>query len=161
MNPTRVVAWDDGGAGGIFGRLENNIFYPESDPTRINAYKPPLAVGIYRIRVQADDIPQATEPGTGRLVTTYDDPPVWSDFVRYTVWEFEIDPHFVDALPQDGASYTFTATIRPTVDHNGASMGAYITFGLNSSAEPGYCMNATRTPDEALTTCRLFRVSRQ
>jgi hypothetical protein len=61
-----------------------------------------------------------------------------------TIWEFEIDPPFIDALPQDGATYTFTATIRPQKDHKGQSMARIIEFGLDSSAEPGYCMNATR-----------------
>lgn len=61
-----------------------------------------------------------------------------------TVWEFEIDPPYVDALPQDGATYTFTATIRPSTDHNGNSMARIIEFGLGSSSEPGYCLNATR-----------------
>ena len=62
----------------------------------------------------------------------------------FTVWEFEIDPPYIDALPQDGATYTFTATIRPEKDHKGQSMARVIEFGLGSSAEPGYCMNATR-----------------
>jgi len=75
---------------------------------------------------------------------TYDDDPVIGDPWRMTVWEFEIDPPYIDALPQDGATYTFTATIRPEKDHYGNSMARVIEFELDTSAEPGYCMNATR-----------------
>lgn len=67
-----------------------------------------------------------------------------ADNGNVTVWEFEIDPPYIDALPQDGATYNFTATIRPAVDHLGNSMARIIEFGLVSSSEPRYCLNASR-----------------
>jgi hypothetical protein len=97
-------------------------------------------VGVLRIAPILDDIPIGIYSG----MPTYDDDPVTGEPWKMTVWEFEIDPPYIDALPQDGAIYTFTATIRPHKDHNGRSMARFIEFWLYSSAEPGYCLNATR-----------------
>jgi hypothetical protein len=97
-------------------------------------------VGVLRIAPILDDIPIGISSGE----PTYDDPVTVGDPWTMTIWEFEIDPPYIDALPQDGAIYTFTATIRPQKDHNGQSMARVIEFGLGSSTEPGYCLNATR-----------------
>lgn len=146
FNGLKIVEWSDSGAGGTFGRLDDNgQFVAETDPTKVSHYKPPEGfTGHIGIVVEVDDIPRATDPATNQEVATYDDPPVTSDPTYFTVWEFEIDPPYIDQLPRDGATYTFTATIRPDVDHNGTSMARIIEFGLGTSSEPGYCLNATR-----------------
>jgi len=133
--------------GGTFGRLdEKGNFVPEGDPTKVTHYKPPKDyTGYVSITVEIDDIPKAVDPATGQEVDTWnDEPPAVSDPAKLTVWEFEIDPPFIDALPQDGATYTFTATIRPEKDHYGQSMARFIVFEIYSSREPGYCLNASR-----------------
>jgi hypothetical protein len=137
-----IVGWTDFGAGGEFGYSpDGQTFFPESDPERVNCYRPnPEFVGVLRIAPILDDIPIGISSGE----LTYDDPVTVGDPWTMTIWEFEIDPPYIDALPQDGAIYTFTATIRPQKDHNGQSMARVIEFGLGSSTEPGYCLNATR-----------------
>jgi hypothetical protein len=138
--------------GGTFGRLdEKGNFVPEGDPTKVTHYKPPKGYrGYVSITVKIDDIPRAVDPATGEEVDTHnDEPPAVSDPAKLTVWEFEIDPPYIDARPVDQyregqALYTFTATFEPGVDHNGNPMVTQIEFRLNSSREPGFCINATR-----------------
>lgn len=138
--------------GGTFGRLdEKGNFVPEGDPTKVTHYKPPKGYrGYVSITVKIDDIPRAVDPATGEEVDTHnDEPPAVSDPAKLTVWEFEIDPPYIDARPVDQyregqAPYTFTATFEPGVDHNGNPMVTQIEFRLNSSREPGFCINATR-----------------
>ncbi len=141
-----IVGWTDfmeGEDRGEFGYSPDGYnFYPVNNPELVNAYRPkPGFVGILRIAPILDDIPIGIYTG----MPTYDDDPVTGDPWKITVWEFEIDPPFIDALPQDGATYTFTATIRPEKDHYGNSMACFIVFEIYSSREPGYCMNASRT----------------
>ncbi len=137
-----IIGWTDFGAGGEFGYSpDGQTFFPESNPERVNCYRPnPDFVGILRIAPILDDIPIGLDSG----MPTHNDPETIGQPWTMTIWEFEIDPPYVDALPQDGATYTFTATIRPDKDHKGQSMARIIEFGLGSSTEPGYCLNATR-----------------
>ncbi|MFA0747519.1 MAG: hypothetical protein ACO2PL_14245 [Armatimonadota bacterium] len=140
-----IVGWTDfmeGEDRGEFGYSPDGYsFYPVNNPEWVNAYRPkPGFVGVLRIAPILDDIPIGIYSG----MPTYDDDPVTGEPWKMTVWEFEIDPPYIDALPQDGAIYTFTATIQPPKDHNGRSMARFIEFWLYSSAEPGYCLNATR-----------------
>jgi len=146
----RIVNWTDFDAGGEFGYSPDGVhFYPfdlsQDNPElaeRVNAYRTnPNFWGILKIAPRLDDIPSFC---SFCGMPTYNDDPVIGDPWRMTVWEFEIDPPYIDALPQDGATYTFTATIRPEKDHYGNSMARVIEFELDTSAEPGYCMNATR-----------------
>ena len=146
----RIINWTDFDAGGEFGYSPDGVhFYPfdlsQDNPElagRVNAYRTnPNFWGILKIAPRLDDIPSFC---SFCGMPTYNDDPVTGDPWKMTVWEFEIDPPFIDALPQDGATYTFTATIRPEKDHYGQSMARVIEFGLGSSAEPGYCLNATR-----------------
>ncbi len=146
----RIVNWIDFGAGGEFGYSPDGVhFYPfdlsQDNPElagQVNAYRTnPNFWGILKIAPRLDDVPSFCD-FCG--MPTYNDDPVTGDPWKITVWEFEIDPPFIDALPQDGATYTFTATIRPEKDHYGNSMARFIVFEIYSSREPGYCLNATR-----------------
>lgn len=151
INEWKIVNWILVEGRGTFGRIDQNgRFVPESDPTKYTHFKPADDfIGHVSIKVETDDIPYVTDPATGQRISTCNDDPVTSDPVRFTVWEFEINPPYINALPEDGATYNFTATISPSIDHNGNSMAAMIEFRLTSSNEPGYCLNATRTPDDA------------
>jgi hypothetical protein len=137
-----VVGWDDHGAGGEFGYFDGGGRWVVHNGDRTTHYRisrggEPIEPKVVRISVVVDD-----------YALYADDPPqsssAWGFDGYFTVWEFEIDPPYIDALPQDGATYTFTATIRPEKDHKGQSMARVIEFGLSSSSEPGYCMNAMR-----------------
>jgi hypothetical protein len=135
------VRRSDNGAGGQFRTLDSNGNFVPLDPVlnaeQITHYRASWdRPGIVHITLEVDDagLYYNDEP------SVVNDP----DNGNVTVWEFEIDPPYIDALPQDGAIYTFTATIRPEKDHKGQSMVRFIEFWLYSSAEPGYCLNATR-----------------
>ena len=144
-----AIQWSDNGAGGEFGYFDSQGNWVAHNGPFTTHYRTaywdkskgryvPIEPKVVRISVCVDD------DFDGYLA---DDPPQWSSPENdgyFTVWEFEIDPPFIDALPQDGATYTFTATIRPEKDHYGNSMARVIEFELDTSAEPGYCMNATR-----------------
>lgn len=153
-----VVAKWSADAGGTFGRLDSNgRFIPETDPTKVTHYKPPDGyTGYVNITCEINDIPRAVDPATGQEIDTWnDEPSAKSDPTKLTVWDFEIDPPYIDARPFDQLRegqplYTFTATFKPGVDHNGNSMVTQIEFRLNSSREPGFCLNDTR--EEGLWT---------
>mgnify|MGYP000170980699 CR=1 FL=1 len=137
-----VVGWDDHGAGGEFGYFDEGGRWVPHNGDRTTHYRisrggEPIEPKVVRISVVVDDYAlYADDPLKAAVHGAFDG--------YFTAWEFEIDPPYIDALPQDGATYTFTATIRPEKDHKGQSMARVIEFGLGSSAEPGYCMNATR-----------------
>jgi hypothetical protein len=149
IDTSGAIQWSDNGAGGEFGYFDSQGNWVAHNGPFTTHYRTaywdkskggyvPIEPKVVRISVCVDD------DFDGYLA---DDPPQWSSPENdgyFTVWEFEIDPPYIDALPQDGATYTFTATIRPPKDHNGQSMARVIEFRLGSSAEPGYCLNATR-----------------
>ena len=145
-----IVGWTDfmeGEDRGEFGYSPDGYsFYPVNNPEWVNAYRPKHGfVGVLRIAPILDDIPIGIYSG----MPTYDDDPVTGEPWKMTVWEFEIDPPYIDARPVDQyregqAPYTFTATFEPGVDHNGNPMVTQIEFRLSSSREPGFCINATR-----------------
>jgi len=151
----RIVNWTDFGAGGEFGYSPDGVhFYPfdlsQDNPElaeSVNAYRTnPNFVDILKIAPKLDDVPSFCD-FCG--MPTHDDDPVTGDPWKITVWEFEIDPPFIDARPVDQlregqAPYTFTATFKPGVDHNGNPMVTQIEFRLTSSREPVFCINATR-----------------
>ncbi|MFA0769251.1 MAG: hypothetical protein OXFUSZZB_002579 [Candidatus Fervidibacter sp.] len=67
-----IVGWTDFGAGGEFGYSpDGQTFFPESDPERVNCYRPnPEFVWVLRIAPILDDIPIRIYLGE----PTYDDP---------------------------------------------------------------------------------------
>lgn len=151
INQWKIEEWILEKGEGTFGRLNSDgSFVPESDPTKITHFKTAdNFIGYVSIKVKVDDIPYAIDPATGQKIETCDDDPVVSDPTKFTVWEFEIDPPYIDARPVDQLRegeppYVFTATFRPGIDHNGNSMVSQIEFRLSSSREPGFCINATR-----------------
>ncbi len=99
-------------------------------------------VGSVQINALLDDLP---------LIA--DDPATWAiPSPVFTVWDFYISDGAAGWVPgvminsNNGAfvspsSRTFQASIRPASDHNGKSLLGMITFSLNSSSEPGFCMN--------------------
>ena len=140
-NPVVIIGWTDFGAGGEFGYSPDGYsFYPVDNPELVNAYRPkPDFVGILRIAPILDDIPIGVYSG----MPTYDDPPVIGGDWKMTIWEFEItSPCPKDWRPQPYDILSFTVRFRPTIDHNGNSMARYITFFIESSNEPSFCLNA-------------------
>jgi hypothetical protein len=137
-----IVGWTDFGAGGEFGYSpDGQTFFPESDPERVNCYRPnPEFVGVLRIAPILDDIPIGISSGE----PTYDDPVTVGDPWTMTIWEFWITDGAHGWVPALDSELTFTAWIEPSADHKGQRMARSIVFLLSSSAEPGYCMNATR-----------------
>jgi hypothetical protein len=137
-----IVGWMDFGAGGEFGYSpDGQTFFPESDPERVNCYRPnPEFVGVLRIAPILDDIPIGISPGE----LTYDDPVTVGDPWTMTIWEFWITPCPSGWRLRLDDTLSFSAHIRPTTDHKGESMASIIKFFLTSSFEPGYCLNASR-----------------
>ena len=137
-----IVGWTDFGAGGEFGYSpDGQTFFPESDPERVNCYRPnPEFVGVLRIAPILDDIPIGISSGE----LTYDDPVTVGDPWTMTIWEFWITPCPSGWRPRLDDTLSFSAHIRPTTDHKGESMASIIKFFLTSSFEPGYCLNASR-----------------
>jgi len=77
------------------------------------------------------------------MITTADDPAVWTPAVPVTVWDFTITA-CPAGLPELDHDWPFTARILPEQDHLGQSTAAAITCYLFSSIEPGHCLNAVR-----------------
>ncbi len=133
------VRWSDNGAGGLFGTLDSNGNFipldPVADAQQITHYMG-LQPGIVHITLEVEDM--------GLYYN--DDGPVSNDADNgnVTVWEFWITPCPENWRPKLDSSLNFTAYIRPTTDHRGQSMARTIKFFLESSFEPGYCLNATR-----------------
>ncbi len=143
------IEWSDNGAGGEFGYFDaKGNWVPHNGPMTTH-YRTacwdeesgsyvPIKPQIVRISVCVDDSVD------GHLA---DDLPQWSSPENdgyFTVWEFWITPCPYNWRPILDDSLTFTAYIRPVKDHLGQSMARIIKFFLESSFEPGYCLNATR-----------------
>ncbi|MCX7968688.1 MAG: hypothetical protein N3B10_09420 [Armatimonadetes bacterium] len=142
-----IVGWiaiDGSGndAGGEFGYTpDGHSFHPVNNPEQVNCYRPrPDFVGVLKIAPILDDIPIGLYSG----MPTHDDDRTTGEFWKMTVWEFWINDGAYGWVPSLDSELTFVAWIEPTVDHRGQSMAIIITFFLNASSEPGYCMNATR-----------------
>jgi len=143
------IEWSDNGAGGEFGYFDaKGNWVPHNGPMTTH-YRTacwdeesgsyvPIKPQIVRISVCVDDSVD------GHLA---DDLPQWSSPENdgyFTVWEFWINDGAYGWVPSLDSELTFVAWIEPVVDHNGQSMASQIIFSLSTSAEPGYCMNATR-----------------
>ncbi|MCS7263195.1 MAG: hypothetical protein NZ805_00005, partial [Armatimonadetes bacterium] len=135
------VRWSDNGAGGQFGTLDSNGNFVPLDPVfhaqQITHYRAPWnKPGIVHITLEVNDVG----------IYFNDEPSVVndSDNGNVTVWEFWINDGAYGWVPSLDSELTFVAWIEPTVDHRGQSMASIIIFVLSASAEPGYCMNATR-----------------
>jgi hypothetical protein len=137
-----IVGWTDFGAGGEFGYSpDGQTFFPESDPERVNCYRPnPEFVGVLRIAPILDDIPIGISSGE----PTYDDPVTVGDPWTMTIWEFWITPCPKNWRPKLDEDLSFAAWIEPTTDHKGNPMVGTIIFLLNSSNQPGHCLNDCR-----------------
>jgi hypothetical protein len=137
-----IVGWMDFGAGGEFGYSpDGQTFFPESDPERVNCYRPnPEFVGVLRIAPILDDIPIGISSGE----LTYDDPVTVGDPWTMTIWEFWITPCPKNWRPKLDEDLSFAAWIEPTTDHKGNPMVGTIIFLLSSSNQPGHCLNDCR-----------------
>jgi hypothetical protein len=137
-----IVGWTDFGAGGEFGYSpDGQTFFPESDPERVNCYRPnPEFVGVLRIAPILDDIPIGISSGE----PTYDDPVTVGDPWTMTIWEFWITPCPKNWRPKLDEDLSFAAWIEPTTDHKGNPMVGTIIFLLSSSNQPGHCLNDCR-----------------
>ncbi|MFA0782733.1 hypothetical protein [Fervidibacter sacchari] len=132
------VRWSDNGAGGQFGTLDSNGNFVPLDPVlnaeQITHYRASWdRPGIVHITLEVDD-----------AGLYYDDEPVVNDpdSGNVTVWEFWITNHTPKGWrPQLSDTLSFSAHIRPIVDHNGNSLAGHITFHLNASSEPSFCLN--------------------
>jgi len=141
-----IVGWTDFDAGGEFGYSPDGYnFYPVNNPEWVNAYRPkPDFIGILRIAPILDDIPIGIYSGE----PTYDDDPVTGDPWTMTVWEFWITPCPYNWRPMLDEDLTFTAWIEPEIDHKGNPMVGTIIFLLDSSNQPGHCLNDCRLGSE-------------
>ncbi len=136
---SEVVGWSDGGAGGLFGRIDPQLgFVEEQDPSLVTHYRAGAMPGIVELSAWFDDIEGDFEEG----IPFADDEPSWSEPTEITVWDFTIDRP--DVRPIYNQTLAFNVAIRPTLDHKDSSMGRQIAFTLNNvSQEPGYCLNKT------------------
>jgi len=144
-----IVGWTDfmeGEDRGEFGYSPDGYsFYPVNNPEWVNAYRPkPGFVGVLRIAPILDDIPIGIYSG----MPTYDDDPVTGEPWKMTIWEFWITPCPYNWRPMLDEDLSFTAWIEPTTDHKGNPMVGTIIFLLDSSRQPGHCLNACRLGSE-------------
>jgi len=139
------VSWSDNGAGGQFGTLDNNGNFVPLDPIlnteQITHYRAPWdRPGIVHITLEVDDVGlyYNDEP------SVVNDP----DNGNVTVWEFWITPCPYNWRPMLDEDLSFTAWIEPATDHKGNPMFGTIIFLLDSSNQPGHCLNDCRLGSE-------------
>ncbi len=154
----RGISYSDNGFGGEFGYLMNGVFTPSATFSQITHYRcPPNQSGTVTISLTADD------PNT----ILADDPPATASR-QFTCWEFLVTPCSSSWVPsptvEDGlltmpdSPGSFTATLTPAVDHLGNSMADYHNWFMNTSDEPGWCLNSTQQiyyPDLVLFVPRM------
>ena len=136
-----VVDWTDGDAGGEFGKYDaQSQWVPMGEnctAAQVTHYKAPDMPGVITVKCQVNDNPNAPLPPGGPPGPWADDDPACSSKeVDVTVYEFDISDTDDEWLPLGGTednSTTYTARIRPTTDHNSASMAKVITFTLAST----------------------------
>lgn len=135
-----VVRWDDHGSGGEFGYFDEGGRWVPYNGDRTTHYRisrggEPIEPKVVRISVVVDD-----------YALYADDPPqsssAWGLDGYFTVWEFWIAGHAPrEWRPQLFDTLSFSAHIRPLFDHRGNSMAGHITFHLEASSEPSFCLN--------------------
>jgi hypothetical protein len=160
-----LLGWTDNGAGGQFGYLDTNgnfVPRPGWETNVISHYKASeTQTNPVHITLVVDDAASAIDPATGQPITLYNEQKVINpDTVgNLTAYDFTVTPCPLSWLPTvtpnpDGSmtpsAVSFTATISPSVDHNGNSMAQNIHFYLVSSSLPGYCSNAGNQTDNDL-----------
>ena len=135
-----VVRWDDHGSGGEFGYFDEGGRWVPYNGDRTTHYRisrggEPIEPKVVRISVVVDD-----------YALYADDPPqsssAWGLDGYFTVWEFWIAGHAPrEWRPQLFDTLSFSAHIRPLFDHRGNFMAGHITFHLEASSEPSFCLN--------------------
>lgn len=140
---SEVVGWSDGGAGGLFGRIDPQFgFVEEQDPGLVTHYRAGVTPGIVALSALFDDLTEPPYDEFEEGILFADDEPSWSDPTEITVWDFVIDRP--DVRPIYDQTLAFNISIRPTLDHYSNSMARKVAFTINNvSSEPGYCLNAT------------------
>lgn len=144
-NAIVVTAWSDNNVGGVFGKYVGSTFQ-SCPPSQVTHYKTPTSPQIVYLTVTVDDVNTAFDPATGNPVPTADDTQRTSDVRKITVWDFTIASFSPNFIPTKGGTVTLTATVSPASDHNGTPIPYQMDFYMSSSAEPGYCINATDDP---------------
>ena len=108
QNALTATTWSDNGAGGEFGRLSGQgQFQATSDPALVTHYRCPTftdGTRAVKLSVLVDDIPVATEPSTGLVVSTYDDNPRAGETTITVLAPHSHNWEAVDNLPAPGVS---------------------------------------------------------
>lgn len=140
-NSVHVIAWTDLGAGGAVGYLDSlGQFQPTSDPALVTHYRAPNVQEptTVTLHLAVDDDPHAVEPGSGQLVSTYNDHEVVAsitlDVAPATTHQHDWEA--VDDLPEGSFS----------PENMAPAPGDVISLNPDAQDETDHCIDPSPAP---------------